>query len=149
MSSAAAAVALMLMVLAIVADVAMANLFNRPISGTFDFVESTLVVLVFMGFPATFLHSGHIAVDVVDHFVSPVTVVRLKLIAVAMTLPFLLFLAWQMMTPALDTFRFGERKQELGLPLWVLWVPMILGIVLSAIALAAVMLSPPQPPEAN
>jgi TRAP-type C4-dicarboxylate transport system permease small subunit len=149
MSSAAAAVALMLMVLAIVADVAMANLFNRPISGTFDFVESTLVVLVFMGFPATFLNSGHIAVDVVDHFVSPVTVVRLKLIAVAMTLPFLLFLAWQMMTPALDTFRFGERKQELGLPLWVLWVPMILGIVLSAIALAAVMLFPPKPREAT
>jgi TRAP-type C4-dicarboxylate transport system permease small subunit len=146
-SSAVAALALLIMVLAVVVDVAMANLFNRPISGTFDLVETTLVVLVFMGFPATFLRNGHIAVDVVDHFVSPAAVARLKLLAAAVTLPFLLFLAWQMVTPALDTFKFGERKQELGLPLWVLWVPMILGIVLSAIALAAAVIGRYQPPE--
>ncbi len=138
-SSALAGVALLAMVLALVADVAMANLFRRPIAGTFDFVEATLVVLVFLGFPATFLRGGHIAVDIVDHFVSPRTLGRLKLAASVATLVFLLFLAWQMVHPALDAWRFGERKQELGLPLWVLWVPMIAGIVLSAVALVAVL----------
>lgn len=147
LSTAVAVVALMTMVLAVVADVAMANLFKRPMSGTFDLVETTLVVLVFMGFPATFLRSGHIAVDVVDHFVAPSAVARLKLLAAAVTLAFLLFLAWQMLTPALDAFKFGERKQELGLPLWLLWVPMIVGIVLSAVALAAVVHAALKPPQ--
>lgn len=146
-SSAVAAIALMIMVLALVADVAMANLFKRPISGTFDLVESTLVVLVFMGFPATFLRSGHIAVDVVDHFVSPAAIARLKQLAAVVSLLFLLFFAWQMVSPALDAFKFGERKQELGLPLWVLWIPMILGIVLSAVALVAVVFAAVKPPE--
>jgi TRAP-type transport system small permease protein len=139
-SSLLAAVALVVMVVALVVDVAMSNLFRRPIIGMFDLVESTLVVLVFMGFPATFLRGGHIAVDVVDHFVSPKTVDRLKWLAAAVSLLFLVFLAWQMVGPALDAFRFGERKQELGLPLWALWIPMILGIVLSAVALLAVLL---------
>lgn len=146
-SSAVAAGALLLMVLALVADVAMANLFNRPINGIFDFVETTLVVMVFMGFPATFLRSGHIAVDVVDHFVSPATIARLKQLAAVVSLLFLLVFAWQMVSPALDAFRFGERKQELGLPLWALWIPMIVGFVLSAVALVAVVISAARPPE--
>lgn len=146
-SSAVAAGALLIMVLALVADVAMANLFKRPINGTFDFVEATLVVMVFMGFPATFLRSRHIAVDVVDHFVSPATVARLKQLAAVVSLLFLLFFAWQMVSPALDAFKFGERKQELGLPLWALWIPMIVGFVLSAVALVAVVFSAARPPE--
>jgi TRAP-type C4-dicarboxylate transport system permease small subunit len=144
-SSAVAATALLIMVLALVADVAMANLFKHPINGTFDFVESTLVVMVFMGFPATFLRGGHIAVDVIDHFVSPATTARLKYLAVVVSLLFVLFFAWQMVTPALDAFKFGERKQELGLPLWALWIPMILGFVLSAVALVAVVFSAAKP----
>jgi TRAP-type transport system small permease protein len=138
-SSAIAAAALLAMVLALVADVAMANLFNRPITGTFDVVETTLVIMVFLGFPATFLHNGHIAVDVVDHLASAATVRRLKLLAAVVSLAFLLFLAWQMVAPALDAFRFGERKQELGLPLWLLWIPMIVGMLLSAVALLGVL----------
>ncbi|MEP7181490.1 MAG: TRAP transporter small permease [Betaproteobacteria bacterium] len=138
-STAIAATALLVMVLALVVDVAMANLFNRPITGTFDVVETTLVIMVFLGFPATFLHNGHIAVDVVDHLASAGTVRRLKLLAGVVSLAFLLFLAWQMVSPALDAFRFGERKQELGLPLWLLWIPMIVGMLLSAVALLGVL----------
>jgi TRAP-type C4-dicarboxylate transport system permease small subunit len=147
LSSAVAATALAVMVLAIVVDVAMANLFKQPISGTFDLVETTLVILVFMGFPATFLRNGHIAVDVIDHFVSPAAVARLKWVAAAVSMFFLLFFAWQMASPALDAFKFGERKQELGLPLWVLWIPMILGFVLSAVALVAVLVPALTPPK--
>ena len=142
-----AAIALLVMVAALVMDVVMSNLFRRPIVGMFDLVESTLVVLVFLGFPATFLHSGHIAVDVVDHFVSPRAVARLKWLAALVSLGFLVFLAWQMVGPALDAWRFGERKQELGLPLWALWIPMILGVVLSAVALAAVSIRIARPPR--
>ena len=38
-----------------------------------------------------------------------------------------------MVEPAHDAYKFGERKQELGLPLYALWIPMIFGIAVSAL----------------
>lgn len=133
-TSAAAAIALVAMMLVTVADVAMANLFKRPIIGAYDMVESTLILSVFLGIPATFQRGGNIVVDVVDLFVSRTMVDRLKRLAQIATLVFLVLLFYNMVVPALDAYRFGGRKQELGLPLWVFWVPMLLGVFLAALA---------------
>ncbi|NDP41247.1 MAG: TRAP transporter small permease [Aromatoleum sp.] len=129
-----AAIALIAMMLTTVADVAMATLFKRPIIGAYDMVETMLVVSVFLGIPATFLRNGNIVVDVVDFFVSKGAVRRLKQLAQILTLVFLLLLFWNMITATLDAYRFGGKKQELGVPLWVLWLPMLLGVLMSAIA---------------
>jgi TRAP-type transport system small permease protein len=133
-ASFAAAIALVAMMLTTVADVAMATLFKRPIIGAYDMVETTLVFAVFLGIPATFLHDGNIVVDVVDFFVAKGTVRRLKQLARILTLLFLVLLFCNMITPALDAYKFGEKKQELGVPLWVLWLPILLGVLLSALA---------------
>jgi TRAP-type C4-dicarboxylate transport system permease small subunit len=133
-TSFAAAFALIVMMLTTVADVAMAALFKRPIVGAYDMVEATLVFSVFLGIPATFLQNGNIVVDVVDFFVAKGTVRRLKQLAQVLTLVFLALLLWNMITPALDAYRYGEKKQELGLRLWVLWLPILLGVLMSAIA---------------
>ena len=138
-TSFAAAIALVAMMLTTVADVAMATLFKRPIIGAYDMVESTLVVSVFLGNPATLLRNGNIVVDVVDFFVSRKTVRRLKQLAQILTLAFLVLLFWNMITPALDAYRFGGRKQELGLPLWMLWLPMLLGVLMSALAVVVLL----------
>jgi TRAP-type C4-dicarboxylate transport system permease small subunit len=133
-TSFAAAIALIAMMLTTVADVAMATLFKRPIIGAYDMVEAMLVFSVFLGIPATFLRNGNIVVDVVDFFVAKGTVHRLKQLAQFLTLVFLVLLLWCMITPALDAYRFGEKKQELGLRLWVLWLPILLGGLMSAVA---------------
>ena len=104
--TALSSLALIVMMLVSVAVVMMANLFGRPIGGVFDLVESTLVLVVFLGFPATFLGGNHIAVDVIDFFVSPKTVTRLKILGKLLSFAFLVFLAWQMMAPALDSFKY-------------------------------------------
>ena len=133
-TSIAAAVALIVMMLTTVADVAMASLFKRPIIGAYDMVETMLVFSVFLGIPATFLQNGNIVVDVVDFFVAKGTVRRLKQLAQFLTFAFLVLLFWNMIAPALDAYKFGEKKQELGLRLWILWVPILLGVLMSAIA---------------
>ena len=130
---AVSAIALVAMMLATVSDVFMANMFRRPIIGTFDFVETTLVLMVFLGFPATFRDNSHIAVDVVDLVASPRNLARLKLLGKLCSVLFLAFLAWQMIEPAHDAYKYGERKQELGLALYLLWIPMIFGIAVSAV----------------
>ncbi len=133
-TSFAAAIALIAMMLTTVADVAMATLFKRPIIGAYDMVETMLVFSVFLGIPATFLRNGNIVVDVVDFFVAKETVRRLKQLAQLLTLVFLVLLFFNMITPALDAYKFGDKKQELGLPLWVLWLPIMIGVLMSAIA---------------
>jgi len=135
-----AAIALIAMMLTTVADVAMATLFKRPIIGAYDMVETMLVFSVFLGIPATFLRDGNIVVDVVDFFVAKRTVRRLKQLAQLLTLAFLVLLFCNMITPALDAYRFGDKKQELGLPLWVLWLPILIGVLMSAIAVLASMI---------
>ncbi len=134
MSSFIATLALIAMMLMSVADVSMATLFKRPITGTYDVVESALVFAVFLGIPATFLHHGNIVVDVVDFFASKETIRRLKTLAAVCSFIFLVLLAWNMLPQAQDAYRFGDKKPELGLPLYVLWIPMLLGTCLSAIA---------------
>lgn len=124
---------LVVMMMVSVLDVFLANMFKRPIIGAFDLVETTLVLTVFLGFPQTFLSNSHIAVDVVDFFASKAMVARLKILAKTLSFLFLVFLAWKMLDPAYDAYKFGERKQELGLPLFALWVPMIAGIAVSAL----------------
>jgi TRAP-type C4-dicarboxylate transport system permease small subunit len=140
-TSFAAAIALIAMMLTTVADVAMATLFKRPIIGAYDMVEAMLVFSVFLGIPATFLRNGNIVVDVVDFFVAKGTVHRLKQLAQFLTLVFLVLLLWSMITPALDAYRYGEKKQELGLRLWVLWLPILLGVLMSALAVLMALLS--------
>jgi len=73
-------------------------------------------------------------VDVVDFFVAKETVRRLKQLAQFLTLVFLVLLFFNMIAPALDAYKFGDKKQELGLPLWVLWLPILIGVLMSAIA---------------
>lgn len=143
-TSFAAAIALVAMMLASVADVFMAVLFKRPIIGAYDLVETSLVFSVFLGIPATFLRDGNIVVDVVDFFVARRTVGRLKQLARLLTLLFLALLLYNMIAPALDAYRFGERKQELGVPLWVLWLPILLGVLLSAVAVLAPLIQGPR-----
>lgn len=133
-SSFIATLALIVMMMTSVADVSMAKLFSHPITGTYDIVESTLVFAVFLGIPASFLNHGNIVVDVVDFFVSAATIRRLKILAAICSFVFLVLLAWNMLPQAQDAYRYGDKKPELGLPLYVLWIPMLIGTCLSAIA---------------
>ena len=134
LSSSIATLALVVMMLISVADVAMATFFKHPITGTYDIVETTLVFAVFLGIPATFQNNGNIVVDVIDYFVSPATIKRLKMLAAITSFVFLVLLVWNMLPQAQDAYRFGDRKPELHLPFYVLWIPMLVGTSLAALA---------------
>lgn len=109
-------------VLSTTADVALRYGFGRPIHGAYDIVECMLVLLVFHGLSAVFLDRGHIVIDLVDHLVgSRLRRGLLGLGDVAGVLA-LLLMAWAMVEPAVQAWDYGDRKLELGLPVWVVWV---------------------------
>ena len=135
----AAAVFLIAMMMVTVADVGLRSLFNIPITGTFDLVELFLVASVFLAIPGTFLRDEHVVVDVIDH-VAPRRFTRaLRWIGTVLTLGFLVVMLTQMISPAEDTVEFGDVTLGLGIPKYIHWIPILLGVFFSAIAVAAIL----------
>ena len=66
-----AAAALILLMMVTVGDVFMRYLFNRPIRGSYDSVESLLLVFVFNGMAAGFFGRRNIVIDLIDSAVGP------------------------------------------------------------------------------
>jgi TRAP-type transport system small permease protein len=131
-----AMIALVLMMGSTCVDVALRFLFNRPIRGAYDIVEACLVVFVFHGMSASFFARKNIVIDIIDSLVGPRVERALVRLSDIVSIAVLLLIAWAMISPALQAYDYGDRKLELGLQLWVLWVFAIVGLtgtLLSAI----------------
>jgi TRAP-type C4-dicarboxylate transport system permease small subunit len=142
-----AMVALCVMMLTIVIDVLMRHFFNHPIQGAYDLVESMLVIVVFNSFSARFLARQNIVIDLIDAVVSPGVRTVLVRIADVITIALVALLIWAMTTPAMQAFEYGDRKLELGLPLWILWVVAILSMCGTLVCSVGALLRPPVVPS--
>jgi TRAP-type C4-dicarboxylate transport system permease small subunit len=132
-----AAVALMTMMLGTVLDVFFRYAFNKPLRISYDLVESMLVIYVFHGVSSVFLARRNIVIDVIDSLVSPRILRGLAVIADIVSVMCLLLFLWGMYEPAMQAYQYGDRKIELGVPLYVLWgfaLAGLLGTLVCAIA---------------
>ena len=127
--------ALALMTLWTVTDVVTRYVLAKPLKGSIDLVEVTLVLVVFLALPECFRHDEQLTVDVVDHFVGERVVAVLKLIGAFATMLFLVLLGYTGIQPFLDALRFGDVKPDLPIP-----VHLLLGAIEAAIALSVVVL---------
>ncbi len=133
-----AMLALVVMGGATVADVVLKYLFSQPIAGAYDLVESLLPVVIFHGLPAALLRRQNIAIDLVDSVAGPDRTRWLIAAGDVVMAVMLALFGWAMVTPALQSWEFGDRKLELGLPLAAIWAAAILGVagcVLVSVAL--------------
>jgi TRAP-type transport system small permease protein len=131
-------VAVVGMMAVVVGDVLMRTVFHRPIPGAFDFVESALVAAVFLSLPRCFLRDQNIVVDLLDSLLGPKVVAGLKVLAAVVALSFLTALLWNMISPARDALQFGDRKPDLPIPIFGLWILIFVGCFVSLVALGAV-----------
>jgi TRAP-type C4-dicarboxylate transport system permease small subunit len=132
-----AAIALMTMMGGTVLDVFLRYVFNKPLRISYDLVESMLVIYVFHGISSVFLARRNIAIDVIDQLVSPRILHGLAALADVVSVMCLLLLLWGMWEPAMQAYQYGDRKLELGLPLYVLWglaLAGLLGTLVCAVA---------------
>ena len=136
----AAAVFLIAMMLVTVADVSLRSLLDIPIFGTFDLVELFLVASVFLAIPGAFLREEHVVVDVIDHVTPRRVSATLRWIGTILTLVFLVAMLREMIQPALDKLEFGEVTLELSIPKYIHWIPILVGVFFSALAVAAILI---------
>lgn len=135
-----AALALVFMGCVTALDVVLKYTLNRPIIGAFDLVESLLPVVVFHGLPTALLRRQNIVIDLADHFVGSRTTRLLIGISDAVAVGMLGLIIAAMIAPTLQAMDYGDRKLELGLPLYVIWAAAILGMIGSAFAALTVLL---------
>jgi len=129
-----AGLALALMVCITMADVLLRNLFGIPVLGTYDLVETLMVFVVFLGIGEAFLDDTHITVDIIDHFISSNLVVLLKIVGLLLSAVFLGLLLWHMPTPAWEAYIYQDRKPDLPIMLYWLWIPCLAGMFAALVA---------------
>jgi TRAP-type C4-dicarboxylate transport system permease small subunit len=140
-----AACALIVMMCVTVADVFLRYLFNRPVRGSYDLVESLLVVFVFHGMSTSFLYRRNIVIDLVDSFAPTRFVVVLIRLSDVLSIVAILFFAFAMLAPTLQAFDYGDRKLELQLPIYVLWFIALAGMAGAILCAFGAMLTAPTP----
>ena len=128
--------ALLVMTLWTVLDVATRYILAKPLRGSIDLVEATLVMVVFLALPECFRRDEQITVDVLDHLVAERTIDILKLLAAVAMLIFLALLCWTGVQPTLDAVRFGDHKPDLPIP-----IAALLGIIEAALAVSVVVMA--------
>jgi TRAP-type C4-dicarboxylate transport system permease small subunit len=117
-----------------VADVVLRKFFGMPIQGMLELIELGLACTIFIALPAVFLRDGHLVVDVVDHLLRPAAVRMLDLLGALVSLAILVVMAWQMAPLARAMHEFGDVTSDLSIPRIYYWIPVLFGIVASALA---------------
>jgi TRAP-type C4-dicarboxylate transport system permease small subunit len=123
-----AGMALVVMMLVTVVDVFLRYAFNAPIRGSYDLVEVTLVLFVFHGMSTAFLQRKSIVIDLVDTFAGRRIVAVLIRFSDVLSIVALGLFAWAMLGPALQAYEYGDRKLELNMPIYWLWVVALAGM---------------------
>ena len=142
-----AMIALVIMMCSTCVDVVLRFLFNSPIHGAYDIVEACLVVFVFHGMSASFFARKNIVIDIVDSIVSRRIERALVRLSDVVSIALLVLISVAMISPALQAYDYGDRKLELGLQIWVLWVFAIVGLIGTLLCAFGPLFRPVPPPR--
>lgn len=122
------------MMLLTVADILLRSVFNYPIRGMLELIELGLACTIFIALPAVFLRDEHLVVDVIDKLIRPSVVRALDLAGAVLSLIVLSVMAWQMVPLAQAMHEFGDVTSDLSIPKIYYWIPVLLGVIASALA---------------
>lgn len=144
-----ASVALVLMMCVTILDVTLRYLFNSPVRGSYDLVETSMAVFVFHGMSTAILHRRNIVIDIVDTLVHRYVVIALIRISDVLTLATLVLFAYAMITPAVQAYNYGDLKMELEVPVWYLWAAALIGMAGAILCAIGTLIASAEPHHDN
>lgn len=105
-----------------------------PVEGVVDLVQLFVVTGAWLVMPYAFMTGAHVSVDFVVKSLPSALRVPLQLFAAAVAL----VLVGLMLRYGFDTFEvrtmFGDRSQQLGIPVAWYWYPLLAGLAMSLVA---------------
>lgn len=131
-------------------EVAMRYLFNSPTTWAWDVNVQLFSLIVILGASSTFLHSGHVRMDIVVNLFSPKVQRFISLFLFALLIVIVGILAWQTGLFAWRSIIIAERTSTLlGAPIYPLKATIFLGVVLLWLQVASAFLRSLLTPSAN
>ena len=137
--------ALGVMMMTIVFDVFMRFAFNSPVTGSYDIVEICLAIAVFYSLGAVIIGAHEIVIDLIDQVAPPPFVTVLQRVAAFASAVVLIFMLVSMITPAMQSYQYGEIRLELNLPVWIVWTIALVGMSGGVLASIVNVLQPVKP----
>jgi TRAP-type C4-dicarboxylate transport system permease small subunit len=109
-------------------------LFRTPLPGDFEMIEVGVAVAAFSFLPYCQLTGANVTADIFTQHASPRTVAWLALLSAVIAFTFSVLLTWRMSLGLQDYRRYGEITTITGFPIWTAFVPIVMSLVLLAIA---------------
>ena len=123
--------ALMMFLTAI--DVFMRYFLNRPIIGSVEITEFTMIIVVFLGVAYVGLEQGHTSIDILVSRASPKSQAFINCIVHFLCFAFLLIMLWGALTEAIIVLNDNIESMLLHIPVFPFVILMAVGIALFAL----------------
>ncbi|MFZ7093962.1 TRAP transporter small permease [Primorskyibacter sp. 2E233] len=125
-----------------VTDILLRIFSNTGVNGVVDYVQLFVVSGAFLGMPYTFFEQKHVRVELVLDLLRAKWRRRLWIVTILITLAVVCGLSWYSWKGMLGVVDRGDISMNIALPMWLYWLPMVLGLVLSCVALVVLLLKP-------
>lgn len=114
-----------------------------PIPGMVDLVQLCVLGGAWLVIPYAFLTGAHVGVDLLVESFPRVARQLLRVLAGLAAMGLLALMLLYCFEAFQQQLMFGDRSQQLGIPIFYYWMPLLFGVALSIVAAALAML--PQP----
>ncbi|WP_413113216.1 TRAP transporter small permease [Thaumasiovibrio sp. DFM-14] len=101
-------------------DVVGRYFFSSPIEAATELTEIGIAVIVFAEMPVITLRNGHVAVDILDRFISPLVMKIFGTLSAVLISGAFYFLAFRIWELAARSMRRSETTEHLGVPVGVI-----------------------------
>lgn len=126
---------LLVMVAINFADVMGRHLFNQPIYGIHDLTEHLMALTVFCGLPLVTMAGLHLAVDILDNFLSKPYMRWWGHVVIVVMVVILALISWTFLQSSLEAASISDVSSELRLPRGPLYLFISISALLSALGL--------------
>lgn len=126
-------VVLALLAVLVTVSIAGRRFLGQPIPGDVELMQMGTAVAIALFLPYAQLKRAHIIVDFFTARAQPVTRARLDGLGALLAGAACLLLAWRAAVAVLDMRGNGETTMVLGLPIWFIYVAMVVGLAASAV----------------
>ncbi|WP_203566000.1 TRAP transporter small permease [Aurantimonas aggregata] len=118
--------------------------FSLPVPGVVDLVQLFVVAGAWLVIPFAFLVGAHVGVDLLVETMPRPLRRGLRAVASLVAIALLGLILWNCYQTFQQQLLFGDRSQQLGIPIVWYWIPLLVGAALSIMASFLTLFDPPQ-----
>lgn len=119
-----------------IADILLRSLLNRPIQGSYEIVQLSLVTAIYAGVGETFRRGTNLVVDLIDHALPRLSERILRPLADVLSFAVVTVVFVGAIQQGIKVAGYGDVTMDLKLPVYWYWIPVIAGFGWALVCIA-------------